>query len=815
MTDYGIFEKTNTSNLQDAFDLKDTLTVEKDKVVLGNKETQVWQELTKRSNFDNSLNNSKRFIANIEEYQAELGIFPIPSAEVIHEEYLPYLKSCFIRSSTPLVDRFKLKQFTPLLESISYRLFYEHYLSCLKWMIERASGGGGLLDDYDKFNRLLTSIEMNMNSNASDKNTEPRNSLGELYVLAVDYVAYLFIIQTVPNYRNSRFKRNVARALDEYHFVVTGNRLEIKDFGLDIFISRAEAIEEQIRDTYADMSADLQALYHRLLVTGLFGPVPNKVAIDTTIKLIVEELFYNQHTGFDLAYTFGISSIIRSSINKSFNNNVKFKYDIVLSDEIRALLSPELLDMDVTVNSMALPFAALVSVDSSDTAVVSKLKQNLGKHNNFKTPLKTFNIYNRTFNREMLIGGAAAELGENPEYKDFLDKCTVGPEKENLVVYEPYKLGPLGKLIGVTYLRKEAEKLPIFIQSISQIEALHKYGFNKALDIMSSKAPTLRLSDAIDDLFSMQEGERATSVIINKKNISRLNPVIKTAVMYCNSLTTKMEHLPLPLANCLDLIKMLLAICIHLDNTFLKYDYQTVMTSTVGELRESLGLKADEANKLSIEVVVYNQLINLVHELINRIPMICRTPILRVETITEFQDFEVSGDIFQLALGQGNKFDEEDLYQQLHPDIDYEYMITPGTVQIDKTKLAGIVARFATNNHGTRLSLSNSTVDESFIRKQVVGITTTAQKPNPLQATTAATTVERHSTGIHPEMGEQHRQEVRTEKKTGPPPLVVKGGPPKGGPAKGGSERGTSERTTEKRTTTVNSGSERTTDRTT
>ena len=45
-------------------------------------------------------------------------------------------------------------------------------------MIERASGGGGLLDDYDKFNRLLTSIEMNMNSNASDKNTEPRNSSG-------------------------------------------------------------------------------------------------------------------------------------------------------------------------------------------------------------------------------------------------------------------------------------------------------------------------------------------------------------------------------------------------------------------------------------------------------------------------------------------------------------------------------------------------------------------------------------------------------------------------------------------------------------
>ena len=63
---------------------------------------------------------------------------------------------------------------------------------------------------------------------------------------------------------------------------------------------------------------------------------------------------------------------------------------------------------------------------------------------------------------------------ENPEYKDFLDKCTVGPEKENLVVYEPYKLGPLGKL-GVTYLRKEAENYSFFIKSISQIEALHKY----------------------------------------------------------------------------------------------------------------------------------------------------------------------------------------------------------------------------------------------------------------------------------------------------------------------------------------------------
>ena len=34
MTDYGIFENLNTSNLQDAFDLKDTLIVEKDKVVL-------------------------------------------------------------------------------------------------------------------------------------------------------------------------------------------------------------------------------------------------------------------------------------------------------------------------------------------------------------------------------------------------------------------------------------------------------------------------------------------------------------------------------------------------------------------------------------------------------------------------------------------------------------------------------------------------------------------------------------------------------------------------------------------------------------
>ena len=62
--------------------------------------------------------------------------------------------------------------------------------------------------------------------------------------------------------------------------------------------------------------------------------------------------------------------------------------------------------------------------------------------------------------------------------------------------------------------------------------------------------------------------------------------------------------------------------------------------------------------------------------------------------------------MFKLALGQGNKFDEEDYINNYIRYSDYEYMITPCTVQIDKTKLAGIVARFVTNNHGTRLSLS-------------------------------------------------------------------------------------------------------------
>lgn len=121
--------------------------------------------------------------------------------------------------------------------------------------------------------------------------------------------------------------------------------------------------------------------------------------------------------------------------------------------------------------------------------------------------------------------------------------------------------------------------------------------------------------------------------------------------------------------------------------------------------------------------------------------MICRSVInSRDPPTTKFQTFFIiddNEDLLALIFGiygdtELKKLDAPlDIYQKLHPDIDYEFMSTHKVEHIDQKALPGMVSALALEEFSTTLSLEHSIVKTAYLSSTVAGLPTSIQQAPP------------------------------------------------------------------------------------